>query len=206
AEIEPLIGFFVNTLALRMDLSQAPSVAELLASVRQTALSAQDHQDLPFEQVVEIAQPPRCLDHTPLFQVMFAWQNNDTGELALPGVRVEPVSLISDIAKFDLELALGETEDGAIEGVLNYATALFDAATIERHRGYLLAMLQAMVAEPLASVAQVDLLAAEERELLLHTWNQTDAPYPKDQCIHQLFEQQVLRTPDATAVVFEDQS
>ncbi|MBM7127893.1 condensation domain-containing protein, partial [Dyella mobilis] len=179
---------------LRMDLSQAPSVAELLARVRQTALSAQDHQDLPFEQVVEIAQPPRCLDHTPLFQVMFAWQNNDTGELALPGVRVEPASMDFHTVKFDLDLTLGETSEGSIEGALFYATALFDAATIERYRGYLLSVLQAMVADAHVPVSRIDLLGAQERELLLHTWNQTDAPYPKDQCIHQLFEQQVLRT------------
>ncbi|MBM7130015.1 non-ribosomal peptide synthetase, partial [Dyella mobilis] len=200
-----LIGFFVNTLALRMDLSQAPSVAELLARVRQTALSAQDHQDLPFEQVVEIAQPPRCLDHTPLFQVMFAWQNNEAGELELPGLQLVPIALAGDTIKFDLELHLNE-EGGTIHGALFYATALFDAATIERYRGYLLSVLQAMVADAHVPVSRIDLLGTEERELLLHTWNQTDAPYPKDQCIHQLFEQQVLRTPDATAVVFEDQS
>ncbi|WP_343230053.1 condensation domain-containing protein, partial [Rhodanobacter sp. DHG33] len=104
-EIEPLMGFFVNTLALRIDLSNTPSVAELLARVRQATLAAQDHQDLPFEQVVEIVQPSRHLDHTPLFQVMFAWQNNENATFDLPGLRTEPVGLPFDQVKFDLELA-----------------------------------------------------------------------------------------------------
>ncbi|WP_031282290.1 condensation domain-containing protein, partial [Photorhabdus temperata] len=118
-EVESLIGFFVNTLALRMDLSGAPNVTELLARVRQTALTAQEHQDLPFEQVVEIVQPPRRLAHTPLFQVMFAWQNNESMEWRLPGLAVSPVGQTVEVVKFDLELNLSEVE-GRIVGYLNY--------------------------------------------------------------------------------------
>ncbi|WP_460021937.1 condensation domain-containing protein, partial [Methylobacterium phyllosphaerae] len=146
-ETEGLIGFFVNTLALRLDLSGEPAVGEVLARVRRAALDAQDNQDLPFEQVVEIVQPPRRLDHTPLFQVMFAWQNTEEARLVLPGLEAEPAGLPYDVAKFDLELSLSESEDG-IGGALGYATALFDAATVERHLGYLLTVLEAMVAEP----------------------------------------------------------
>ncbi|MER9877502.1 condensation domain-containing protein, partial [Mesorhizobium sp. M0195] len=105
-EIEELIGFFVNTLALRLDLSGEPSVSELLERTRRTALAAQEHQDLPFEQVVEIVQPPRHLDHTPLFQVMLAWQNNAVGSLDLPGLSVEAAGEGYDQVKFDLELSL----------------------------------------------------------------------------------------------------
>ena len=205
-EIEDLIGCFVNTLALRIDLSGQPSVAELLARVRAATLAAQHHQDLPFEQVVEIVQPPRRLEHTPLFQVIFAWrQSNDQQNYRLAGLSVEPFHLAYDVAKFDLELSLREA-DGTIVGVLVYATALFDAATIEHQRGYLLTVLRAMVTQPLQPIMRIDLLDSQEREILLNTWNQTETPYPEDRCIHELFEEQVRRNPEATAVVFQDQS
>ena len=205
-EIEDLIGSFVNTLALRIDLSGQPSVAELLARVRAATLAAQHHQDLPFEQVVEIVQPPRRLEHTPLFQVIFAWrQSNDEQNYRLAGLSVEPFHLAYDVAKFDLGLTLREA-DGTIVGVLVYATTLFDAATIEHQRGYLLNVLRAMVTQPLQPIMRIDLLASQERELLLNTWNQTETPYPEDRCIHELFEEQVRRNPEATAVLFQDQS
>ncbi|CAQ85107.1 MULTISPECIES: non-ribosomal peptide synthase/polyketide synthase [Photorhabdus] len=204
-EVESLIGFFVNTLALRIDLSGAPNVIELLARVRQTALAAQEHQDLPFEQVVEIVQPPRRLAHTPLFQVMFAWQNNESTDWKLPGMAVSPAEQFLDIAKFDLELNLSE-RDGKIVGYLSYATALFDQQTIERHLGYLHTVLQAMVTNPQQRVGKIDILTSAERRLLLEIWNATKVPYPDQLCIHQLFEQQVEKYPDAIAVVHEGQS
>src|SRR5689334_16234506 len=202
-EVEGLIGFFLNTLALRIDLSGAPSAAELLGRVREVALGAQAHQDLPFEQVVEIVQPPRQLDRTPVFQVMFAWQNHEGGALELPGIAVRPVGGAPDRVKFDVELNLGEADGGIVGGLL-YARALFDAATMERHRGYLVAMLRAMVADARQMVARVELLAPAERTLLLETWNATQTPYPSEPCIHVLFEDQVARTPDAIAVVQGD--
>ncbi|WP_082111155.1 non-ribosomal peptide synthetase [Photorhabdus thracensis] len=204
-EVESLIGFFVNTLALRMDLSDAPNMAELLARVRQTALAAQEHQDLPFEQVVEIVQPPRRPEHTPLFQVMFAWQESDTEEWQLPGLAVTPVVQGYDIAKFDLQLELTE-KAGEVVGELNYSSALFDPETIERQVGYLLALLRAMVNHPQQSVTTMDILSSTERTLLLETWNATETPYPEQLCIHQLIEQQVEKTPDATALVYEGQT
>ncbi len=204
-EIEDLIGFFVNTLAVRIDLSGEPSVSDLLERARRAALTAQDHQDLPFEQVVEIVQPPRALDHTPLFQVGLAWQNNTGGSLDLPGLRVEAAGEGLDQVKFDLELNLGEQGE-AIAGTLGYATALFDRATIERQCGYLLALLRAMLADAEQPVSELDILPPDERSYLLEELNRTEADYPSDLCVHALFEAQVRRAPDAVALVFEEQS
>ncbi|PBB58097.1 MULTISPECIES: condensation domain-containing protein, partial [Mesorhizobium] len=189
-EIEELIGFFVNTLALRLDLSGAPSVAQLLERTRRTALAAQEHQDLPFEQVVEIVKPQRALDHTPLFQVMLAWQDAAVERLDLPGLAVEAVGNAYDQVKFDLELSLGESGE-ELAGKLHYATALFDEATIERQRGYLLALLRAMVADAGQPVGRIELLSREERTYLLEELNRTEADYPSHKCIHELFEAQV---------------
>ncbi|KAG0092958.1 hypothetical protein BGZ92_008022, partial [Podila epicladia] len=203
-EIEPLIGFFVNTLALRLDLSGEPNTVELFERLRRGTLAAQAHQDLPFEQVVEIVQPPRKLDHTPLFQVMFAWQNNEGSKWHLPGLEVTPVDSNYDAVKFDLELDLQEVGDEII-GELGYAKALFDRQTIERQVGYLHAILRAMVSDAQQSLAQVDILAPAERKLLLETWNATQREYSTHECVHQLFEAQVERTPEATAIVYENQ-
>ncbi|MCA6113285.1 condensation domain-containing protein, partial [Bradyrhizobium cenepequi] len=195
-EIEELIGFFVNTLALRLDLSGAPSVVELLERTRRTALAAQEHQDLPFEQVVEIVQPPRSLDHTPLFQVGLAWQNHADPCFDLPGLSVEAAGHGFDQVKFDLELNLSERGE-VIAGTLGYATALFDEATIERQRGYLLALLRAMVADAEQPVGRIGLLSSAERTYLLEELNRTAAAYPSEVCIHALFEAQVRQAPDA---------
>ncbi|KAF9929797.1 hypothetical protein BGZ67_006135 [Mortierella alpina] len=204
-QVEQLIGFFVNTLALRVDLSGEPSVEQLLERVRQTTVSAQAHQDLPFEQVVEIAQPPRRMDQTPLFQVMFSWQNDDMGSLLMPHLEATLEELNYEIVKFDLELELYEHND-EIHGSLMYSTALFDASTIERQVGYLEAMLRAMTTDVSQSIEAVDLLGSPEKELLLQTWNQTDKPFPDDRCIHDLFEDQVKRSPGAIAVEHDDHS
>ena len=204
-ETEPLIGIFVNMLALRIGLSDEFTVEELLKRVRERALEAQDHQDLPFEQVVEIMQPPRHLNHTPLFQVVFAWQNNEHVMLDLPGLQAEPVESNYRVARFDQELALSEQDD-MIVGTLNYATSLFDEATIKRHSGYLLRLLKTMVADSQQKVAEIELPGAEERVLLLENWNATEMPYPEPMCIHQLFEEQVRKTPQAAAVIYEEQT
>ncbi|WP_256658839.1 condensation domain-containing protein, partial [Pseudomonas sp. LP_7_YM] len=203
-DIESLIGFFVNTLALRIDLGDNPSVADLIARVRERALKAQDHQDLPFEQVVEITRPPRRLSHTPLFQVAFAWQNYDAGQWALPGLEASPVGFSYEVARFDLELNLAEAGD-RIVGALGYATALFDAATIERHVGYLKTVLAEMTRDASQTVAKIDLIGASECTLLLKTWNSIDESCPTHLCIHQLFEAQVACNSEATALVFEGQ-
>ncbi len=202
-EVEGLIGLFVSTLAVRIDLSGEPSLADLLARVRVAALGAQEHQDLPFEQVVEIAAPTRRRDRTPLFQASLAWEHAGGTGLELHGLRVEAVGDRPSVAKFDVGLSLDEGED-AIAGGLHYATALFDSATIERYRGYLIAVLRAMVADAGQPALRVDLVDPAERALLLETWNATEAPYPRDRCIHRLFEEQARRAPAAVAVVHGD--
>ncbi|MCA1372779.1 MULTISPECIES: non-ribosomal peptide synthetase [unclassified Bradyrhizobium] len=202
-EIEGLIGFFVNMLALRVDLSAEPSVAELLRRVRAAALAAQDHQDLPFEQVVEIVQPLRRPEQTPVFQAVFAWQNNERGPLELPGLKAEVADIPLQQVKFDLELNLGEM-DGRIVGSLNYATSLFDEATITRHRGYLLTVLRAMISDADQEVDRIDIIGADERRRVLDTWNETATPFPSESCIQDLFAEQVRRAPDAIALAYED--
>ncbi|MGH8079249.1 MAG: amino acid adenylation domain-containing protein, partial [Lysobacter sp.] len=200
-EVEGLMGFFVNTQALRARVGG--SVAGFLQQVRERVLEAQDHQDLPFERVVEIVNPQRSLAYASIFQVMLAWQNNDEGELALPGVRATPMDVAHTTAKFDLGLDLAET-DGRIVGHLEFATALFDRATAQRYVGYLRRMLEAMAADERAALECADLLGEDERRQLLVEWNRDDARPGADACIHELFQAQVARAPDAIAVSFED--
>ncbi|MCY7264062.1 non-ribosomal peptide synthetase [Pseudomonas protegens] len=199
AEVEGLIGLFVNTLALRLDLGAAPRVEALLAQVKARTLEAQAHQHLPFEQVVEILRPVRSLSHSPLFQTLLTWQNGDGPQLVLGDLRLEAIHEASHFAKFDLSLSLGEVQD-RIEGSLEYATALFDGSTMRRYVGYLKRVLQAMVADDQMLLEQVPLLDAAERRQLLHGVNATARDYPLEQTLHGLFEAQVLRTPEALAV------
>jgi amino acid adenylation domain-containing protein len=202
-EIEGLIGFFVNTLALRVDLADAPTVAEVLARVKARALEAQQNQDVPFEQVVELVQPARSLAHAPLFQVMFAWQNAPGGKLALPGLKLAPAGDASHVtAKFDLMLSLGDA-GGRIVGGVEYATALFENATMERWLGYLRRVLEAMAADDALGVERLPMLPEAERRRVLREFNDTRREYPREACVHELFEAQAARTPGAVAVVSE---
>ncbi|WP_045761592.1 non-ribosomal peptide synthetase, partial [Xanthomonas albilineans] len=202
SETEGLIGFFVNTLALRVELSGSPTLAQLLASVKERALQAQAHQDIPFEQVVELVQPPRSLAHAPLFQVMFAWQNTPQGELDLAELEASGLGTAQTSAQFDLALALAESEDGIL-GSLNYATALFERSTLDRWIGHWQHLLNAMVAEGAEdqAVDHLPLLSEDERYQVLMQWNATASDYPRDACVHELFEAQVARDPSAIAVV-----
>ncbi|HHK5716124.1 TPA: amino acid adenylation domain-containing protein, partial [Serratia marcescens] len=168
--------------------------------VRHTVLAAQENRDLPFEQVVELVNPPRHLGYTPLFQVMLAWQDGSVRDIPLPGLQAELAGLEYSAAKFDLTLDLADTGEG-ISGTLNFATALFDRATAERYGVYLVQALRAMTLNSPRSVSHIDLLPLAEREHLLHGWNRTERDYPLDQTLAALFEQQVRRTPDATALV-----
>jgi non-ribosomal peptide synthetase component F/acyl carrier protein len=204
SEIEGLIGFFVNTLVMRTDLSLNPSFKELLPRIREMALSAYAHQDLPFEMLVEALQPERDLSHTPLFQVMFVLNNAPTSEVELTGLSVSELPIESATAKFDLTLSMENTLTG-IMGVWEYNTDLFDSSTIERMTGHFVTMLEAIVANPSERISQLPMLTASEQQQLLIEWNDTQVDYPQDKCIHQLFEEQVERTPDAVAVVFVDE-
>src|SRR6202023_3150063 len=203
-EIEGLFGFFVTTLSLRMDLSDAPVVSDLLERVKAQTLAAQQHQDIPFEQVVELMQPVRSTAHSPLFQVLFAWQNTPPGTLELPGLAVQPVAAVPhQIAKFDLTLSLQESGE-TITGGIEYATALFDPATIDRCVVYFRNLLRAMVADASQPVDRLPLLPSAELDQVLYGWNATSRAYASEQCVHALFEEQAARTPDAVALVYED--
>jgi amino acid adenylation domain-containing protein len=204
AEIESLIGFFVNTLVMRTKLPDNPSFEEVLKQVRQLALEAYAHQDVPFEQLVEALQPERNLSHTPLFQVMFVLQNAPMGNLELPGLSLTPVEGESAIAKFDLTLLMEETDQG-LKGSWEYNSDLFDATTIGRISRHFKTLLEGIVVNPQERVGQLPMLTEAERQQLLVEWNEIQTDYPQDKCIHQLFQEQVERTPDAVAVVFEGQ-
>ncbi|PSB02088.1 non-ribosomal peptide synthetase [Merismopedia glauca] len=204
-EIQGLIGFFVNTLVFRTDMSGNPSFQELLERVREVALGAYTHQDLPFESLVEALQPKRDLSYSPLFQVMLVFEEDVSQQkFELPGLTVSPWNLENKTAKFDLTLFLEQTNNGLI-GKWEYNTDLFDSETIERMSGHFQSLLEGIVAHPEQPISELPLLTAPEKQQLLVEWNQTDAEYPQDKCIHQLFEEQVKRTPDAVAVVFEQQ-
>jgi amino acid adenylation domain-containing protein len=202
-QTEPLIGFFVNTLALRIDLKDTPRFEELLQQIQRVAVDAYAHQDLPFERLVEELNPDRNLSHTPLFQVMFVLQNVPLGALELGGLTITPIAPEHVIAKFDLSLELSESAQG-IEGWLEYNTDLFDRATIRRMVGHWQTLLEGIAADSGQSIAALPLLTDAERQQLA-AWNDTAAAYPQGRCIHQLFETQVEKTPEATAVSFEEQ-
>ena len=204
-EVEGLIGFFVNTLAVRLDLSGSPTVSELLQQAKDQVLAAQQHQDIPFEQVVDLLNPVRSLSHTPLFQVMFGWQSNEQGSLQLEGIEAGPLQASPHrVARLDLTMALGES-GGGITGVVEYATSLFDAATMERYFGYFRNLLKAMVADDTQAINRLPMLDAAERHRVLYDWNETRIEFPSDKCVHELFEQQAAKTPAAIAVKYEDQ-
>ncbi|AGY58064.1 non-ribosomal peptide synthetase [Gloeobacter kilaueensis] len=199
SEIEPLIGFFVNTLVLRTDLGREPSFRELLARVREVTLEAFDHQDLPFEKLVEHLQPERNLSYQPLFQVLFTLQNAPLPVVELPGLQLEPVEMPDSTAKFDLSLTLLESKAG-LAGSWEYNTDLFEPETIERLTGHLRTLLEAAVAGPDQPISSLPLLTEPEKQLFV-SWNDTDRDYPHDRLIHQLIEEQAERTPEAIALV-----
>ena len=204
AEIEELIGFFVNTIVLRSDLSGNPNFLELLQRVRSTVLDAYTHQDLPFDKLVDELRPERSLSYNPLFQVMFDLQNQTTKVREASDLKIAPLPVEQVTAKFDLTLSIEDTPEGLM-GWWEYNSDLFDAATIERMNGHFQTLLEGIVANPQQPIAQLPLLTATEREQLLVEWNDTHTEYPQDKCIHSLFEEQVERTPDAVAVVFKEQ-
>ena len=201
-ETEGLIGLFVNMLVLRTKLCGNPTFRELLASVRGTALRAYEHQDLPFEKLVEELNPARAQNQTPLFQVAFALQNMPRSKLAIPGLTVTPLEIDSAVAKFDLFAAFIENE---LEMTLRveYPAELFEAATIERMFGHFQWLLEGIVAQPDRSISDLPLLTPAEQHRLLVEWNNPRRDYPKDRCIQELFELQAENNPDAVALLDE---
>ena len=198
-ETEPLIGFFVNTLALRGDCSGDPTFRELLARVRSAALSAYANQDVPFEKLVHELRPERRLDRSPLVQVMFVLQDGTRSELVMPGVTVSPVELEARSAQFDLSLSVTDTPVG-LSVRAEYSSDLFDASTVARFLGHYQRVLEGAVADPARRISAIPILSAPERRQALVEWN---APRPGAgdvSCLHALFEAQAARRPDAVAV------
>jgi amino acid adenylation domain-containing protein/FkbH-like protein len=204
-ETERLIGFFVNTLILRTDLSGDPAFEEVLRRVRETTLGAQAHQDLPFEKLVEKLRPERTLSHMPFARVMFSLQNNFFSELRWPGVTLHFVDVESDTAKFDLTFTVQETARGFVAKA-EYNRDQFEAETIDRLLRHFEVLLGAAVENPGLRLSELPLLTEAGRRQLLVDWNQTATEYPRTYCIHQLFETQAALTPNAIAVCYGDQS
>lgn len=202
-ELENLIGFFINTLALRSDLSGNPTFHELLKQVRATALAAYAHQDLPFERLISELQIERNLSHTPLFQVMFALQDGQGGQIELPNLTVEPYTIPRETAQFDLTLEIAE-EPHRLSAVFFYNDALFTEATIRSMAAHLNQLLSAIAINPEQRLTALPLLSAGERLRLLEAGQHLDHTYVRPDCLHQLFEAQVTRTPDRIALVFEE--
>ncbi len=200
AEFEAVVGCFVNTLVLRADLSGDPTVREHLARTRAVCLEAFANQDLPFERVVEALHAARDLSHNAVFQVMFALQNAPGRPLALGGLDVAPIALDLPAAQFDLSVLVWEAADG-FRADFSYATDLFDRATIARLAEHWRTVLEGMVSDPECRVGDLGLLDATERQRALVDWNRTASELPADASVSRLFEAQVERAPDATAVV-----
>ena len=200
AELEQMVGLFVNTLTLRADLSAAPSFRELVARTRQTVFDAYQYQDLPFEKLVQELNPQRDTSRHPIFQVSFALQNFPFHQLELFGLEVSELIVPSTSTRFDLELSLCPHND-FWRGLFSFSTALFDASTIERLALHYQVLVEALLNEPDRPVSDLSLLSKAEREELLLDWNNSAWEYPREKCFDQLFDTQTVQTPDAVAAV-----
>ncbi len=198
-EIEELIGFFVNTIVLRIDVSGNPTFRELLHRVRETCFDAYAHQDVPFEKVVDMVQPARDVSLSPLFQVMFDMQNAPTAEVAVPGLRFESMETATATSKFDLSLSIQEFE-GRLTATMEYSTDLFEAATIDRMLRHFHLLLEGIVSNPGCRIGHLPLIPNNEQQQWLIDWNGQRGQDLPDECMHRLFERQAVQTPDAIAV------
>ncbi|MFC4590846.1 non-ribosomal peptide synthetase [Sphaerisporangium corydalis] len=203
-ETENLIGLFVNSLVLRTDLSGDPTFTDLLHRVRNTALAAYEHQDLPFERIVEELAPQRDLTRNPLFQAMIVLQTTSARQIwTLPGLDVHQVPLRATGSQVDLTFDLTLQEDHSAKGFLYYPTDLFDRATAERMAGHYLTLLRSLADDPAARLSRAGMLSEAERRRMLVDWNDTQGPFPADQTIHQLIAAQAAIRPDEPAVVHD---
>ncbi len=202
-EVEPLIGYFSNSVVLRVDLSGDPTFRELMRRVKEVSLGAYSHQDLPFEKLVTEMQPERDLSYSPMYQIMFSvGEHKDLG-LDLPGLEITPMIIDRGTAKFDMTLGMTELRDSLMCNI-EYCSALFEASTMQRLAAHFQNLLQGIIANPDQHISQLPMLSAEDRHKCLFGWNDTHRDYPRDVFITHLFERQVATTPDATAVVYED--
>jgi amino acid adenylation domain-containing protein len=203
-ELEGLIGFFVNTSVIRTDLSGNPSFRELLRRVREVAVEASEHQDAPFVKVVEALQIPRSLSYSPVFQVMFVFQNGPRQKLELTGLTLQELEFDSGMAKFDLTVEMREEDEG-LSCAFEYSTDIFEEATVTRMILHFRSLLEGVAADPDQRLTDLPLLDVAELRQLLVEWNDTAADYSRDKCIHELFEAQTERTPAAVALVCRSQ-
>jgi amino acid adenylation domain-containing protein len=204
-EIERLIGLFVNTLVIRTKIDPEEKFSNLLKLLTKEALEAYEHQDVPFEKLVDALQIDRDLSRSPLFQVMLDLQNvNEKIPFSLSGMDISRLTQRYNMSKFDLTLMLQETEEGLV-GAIEYNTGLFKEATIAKLIEHFKVLLEGIVENPDQAIYQLPLLTEKEKKQILYDWNKTDIDYPADKTIHQLFEEQVERTPASIAVVFKDQ-
>lgn len=203
AELDGLIGYVSNTLALRIDFAGDPTFREFLARVRDLVLGAFDHQEMPLERLVMELQPARDASRSPLFQVLFSAGNARVEMPRLPSLEVSSFKIDRGITKLDLTIALTETEDELLD-VCEYSVDLFDETTIARTLDHFHTLIESIVADPNQRISKLQMLKPREEHQLLIEWNNTRTLYPSAACVHQLFEQQVLRTPAATAAEFEE--
>src|SRR6185369_12311972 len=197
------IGFFVNTLVLRGDLSGDPSFRHLLARVRETALEAYAHQDLPFERLVEEMQPVRTPSQTPLFQIVFQVATSSREEPSFRDLEVTGYPVRTENAKFDLSLSVIARPDRlSSSSVIDYRTDLYDAETIRRMLGHWHVLLAGVAAEPDRPVSEIPLIDDAERRRILFDWNATHSAYPREATVSEIFEAQAAATPAATALAF----
>src|SRR5262249_11028764 len=201
AEIEGLIGFFVNTLLLRTDLSGDPSFCQLLRRIREVALGAYMHQDIPFERLVEELQPERDLSRNPLCQVLFALQREPLQSIETQTLTLRPMEFESGATRFDLEFHLWESREG-FKGTLSYSTDLFEGESIQRMIGHYRQLLEGIITNPGERLSKLPLLTQAEYRQIVVEWNNTSVAYDNDLCIPQLFEQQVARNPESIALIY----
>jgi amino acid adenylation domain-containing protein len=199
-EIEPLIGFFINTLVMRTDLSGEPTFSELLARVREVTLGAYANQDLAFERLVDVLEVQRDQSRTPLFQVMLIHESDDRDDVEIPDLKLTPVELATGTAKFDLTLQVQE-RGGELHGKLRYSTDLFDAGRMERLAEHLRRLIAAVQADPEQPVSKLSMLTDQERQQLMEEWNDTATEASEERLIHQAFARQAARAPQAPAVI-----
>src|SRR6185312_12669130 len=199
-ETEKLTGFFVNTLVLRIQIAPGKTVRELLHAIREMALEAYAHQDLPFEKLVQDLNPPRDLSRSALFQAMLALQDNSGAEFQLPGLKVREIQVENNISKFDLFLNVAR-HDGSLRGIWEYNIDLFEGETIERMAGHWERLLEGMVEAPERQIEELSMLSAAERRQMISEWNQTHRAAVAEKSLVELFEQQAERGPERTALV-----
>lgn len=202
-EVEPLIGYFSNSVVLRVAMSGDPTFRELMQRVKEVSLGAYSHQDLPFEKLVVEMQPQRDLSYSPVYQIMFSvGEHKDLG-LELPGLQIDPIIIDRGVAKFDMTLGMTEFRQSLMCNI-EYCSALFEASTMQRLANHFQNLLQGVIANPDQHISELPMLSPEDRKKFVYGWNDTHRDYPRDVFVPHLFEQRVEETPDATAVVYED--